>query len=39
MKDLAGVSSYMLKKSNEERGHASRMIAYLADSAARLVRR
>ncbi len=39
MKDLAGVSSYMLEKSNEERGHASRMIAYLVDSAARLVRR
>lgn len=31
-KDLAGFSSYMLAKSNEERGHASRMIAYLVDS-------
>jgi ferritin len=31
-KDLAGFSSYMLNKSNEERGHASRMIAYLVDS-------
>jgi ferritin len=31
-KDLAGFSTYMLTKSNEERGHASRMIAYLVDS-------
>jgi ferritin len=31
-KDLVGFSSYMLTKSNEERGHASRMIAYLVDS-------
>ena len=30
-KDLAGFSQYMLQKSNEERGHASRMIAYLVD--------
>ena len=30
-KDLAGFSKYMLEKSNEERGHASRMIAYLVD--------
>jgi ferritin len=31
-KDLAGFSTYMLDKSNEERGHAARMIAYLVDS-------
>jgi ferritin len=31
-KDLAGFSTYMLDKSNEERTHASRMIAYLVDS-------
>jgi len=31
-KDLAGFSTYMLNKSSEERGHASRMIAYLVDS-------
>ena len=31
-KDLVGFSAYMLTKSNEERGHASRMIAYLVDS-------
>lgn len=31
-KDLAGFSQYMLAKSNEERGHAARMIAYLVDS-------
>jgi ferritin len=31
-KDLAGFSTYMLNKSTEERGHASRMIAYLVDS-------
>lgn len=31
-KDLAGFSAYMLEKSNEERGHAARMIAYLVDS-------
>ncbi len=30
-KDLAGFSSYMLAKSDEERGHAARMIAYLVD--------
>ena len=30
-RDLAGFSQYMLEKSNEERGHASRMIAYLVD--------
>ena len=30
-KDLAGFSQYMLEKSNEERGHAARMIAYLVD--------
>lgn len=30
-KDLAGFSEYMLNKSNEERGHASRMIDYLLD--------
>ena len=30
-KDLAGFSQYMLQKSNEERGYASRMIAYLVD--------
>ena len=33
-KDLHGFSSYMLNKSTEERGHASRMIAYLVDSDA-----
>lgn len=31
-KDLAGFSLYMLEKSNEERGHAARLIAYLVDS-------
>lgn len=31
-KDLAGFSQYMLDKSNEERVHAARMIAYLVDS-------
>lgn len=31
-KDLAGFSTYMLNKSNEERGHAARLIAYLVDS-------
>ncbi len=31
-KDLIGFSDYMLEKSIEERGHASRMIAYLVDS-------
>jgi ferritin len=30
-KDLAGFSSYMLEKSDEERAHAARMIAYLVD--------
>lgn len=30
--DLVGFSTYMLNKSNEERGHAYRMIAYLVDS-------
>jgi ferritin len=30
-KDLAGFSTYMLEKSNEERTHAARMIAYLVD--------
>jgi ferritin len=30
-KDLAGFSTYMLDKSNEERTHAARMIAYLVD--------
>lgn len=30
-KDLAGFSTYMLAKSDEERGHAARMIAYLVD--------
>lgn len=30
-KDLAGFSQYMLEKSNEERNHAARMIAYLVD--------
>ncbi|WP_255099551.1 ferritin-like domain-containing protein [Synechococcus sp. L2F] len=30
-KDLAGFAEYMLNKSNEERGHASRMIDYLLD--------
>jgi ferritin len=30
-KDLAGFSQYMLGKSDEERGHAARMIAYLVD--------
>ena len=30
--DLVGFSNYMLNKSNEERGHAYRMIAYLVDS-------
>ncbi|MEB3349812.1 MAG: ferritin [Cyanobacteriota bacterium] len=29
--DLAGFAGYMLEKSNEERGHAARMIAYLVD--------
>ena len=29
--DLAGFSHYMLSKSDEERGHAARMIAYLVD--------
>jgi ferritin len=31
-KDLAGFSTYMLEKSQEERNHAARMIAYLVDS-------
>lgn len=31
-RDLIGFSSYMLDKSTEERGHASRMIAYLVDN-------
>ena len=31
-KDLIGFSVYMLEKSIEERGHASKMIAYLVDS-------
>ena len=30
--DLIGFSTYMLNKSNEERGHAYRMIAFLVDS-------
>lgn len=30
-RDLAGFSQYMLEKSNEERGHAARMITYLVD--------
>lgn len=30
-KDLAGFSTYMLTKSDEERSHAARMIAYLVD--------
>ncbi len=30
-KDLAGFSSYMQTKSQEERGHADRLIAYLVD--------
>jgi len=33
-RDLLGFSSYMLTKSTEERGHASKMIAYLVDSEA-----
>lgn len=31
-KDLAGFSTYMLDKSQEERTHAARLIAYLVDS-------
>jgi ferritin len=31
-KDLAGFSTYMLEKSQEERAHAARLIAYLVDS-------
>ena len=31
-RDLIGFSSYMLNKSNEERMHASKLIAYLVDS-------
>ena len=31
-RDLVGFSSYMLEKSDEERGHASRLISYLVDS-------
>ena len=31
-KDLIGFSSYMLNKSIEERGHASKLISYLVDS-------
>ena len=31
-KDLIGFSSYMLNKSVEERGHASKLISYLVDS-------
>lgn len=31
-KDLAGFSTYMQMKSQEERGHADRFIAYLVDS-------
>lgn len=31
-RDLAGFSSYMQTKSQEERGHADRLIAYLVDS-------
>ncbi|MDP6172097.1 MAG: ferritin [Prochlorococcaceae cyanobacterium ETNP2_MAG_10] len=31
-KDLAGFSTYMQMKSQEERGHADRLIAYLVDS-------
>ena len=31
-RDLAGFSTYVLEKSNEERVHAARMIAYLVDS-------
>ena len=31
-RDLIGFSSYMLNKSTEERGHASRFISYLVDS-------
>ena len=31
-KDLAGFSAYMLNKSQEERAHAARLIAYLVDS-------
>ena len=31
-RDLIGFSGYMLDKSTEERGHASRMIAYLVDN-------
>mgnify|MGYP001222260999 CR=1 FL=1 len=31
-RDLIGFSSYMLNKSTEERGHASKFIAYLVDS-------
>ena len=31
-RDLIGFSTYMLSKSNEERGHASKFIAYLVDS-------
>ncbi|HJN35113.1 MAG: ferritin [Prochlorococcus sp.] len=33
-KDLAGFSVYMQSKSQEERGHADRLIAYLVDSDA-----
>ncbi|MEB3263109.1 MAG: ferritin [Synechococcus sp.] len=35
-KDLAGFSAYMLEKSQEERSHAARMIAYLVDSDAQV---
>ena len=31
-RDLIGFSNYMLNKSTEERGHASKFIAYLVDS-------
>ena len=31
-RDLAGFSSYMQTKSQEERSHAARLIAYLVDS-------
>lgn len=36
-KDLAGFAEYMLNKSNEERGHASRMIDYLLDCDERVI--
>ncbi len=35
-KDLAGFSSYMQTKSQEERSHAARLIAYLVDADAKV---